>query len=54
MRSAWPTPLPDADGDLDAALARYDRERQRFGDWIVGRGRDLGASIGVRARAGAT
>jgi 2-polyprenyl-6-methoxyphenol hydroxylase-like FAD-dependent oxidoreductase len=36
-------------GDLDAALARYGSERQRFGDWIVGRGRDLGASIGVRA-----
>jgi hypothetical protein len=39
-----------ASGDLDAALARYNRERCRFGDWIVGRGRDLGASIGVRAR----
>jgi 2-polyprenyl-6-methoxyphenol hydroxylase-like FAD-dependent oxidoreductase len=39
-----------AGGDLDAALSRYDRERCRFGDWIVGRGRDLGASIGVRAR----
>lgn len=41
-----------AGDDLDAALAHYDRERRRFGDWIVGRGRDLGASIGVRARAG--
>jgi 2-polyprenyl-6-methoxyphenol hydroxylase-like FAD-dependent oxidoreductase len=40
-------------GDLDAALARYGSERQRFGDWIVGRGRDLGASIGMRASAGA-
>jgi 2-polyprenyl-6-methoxyphenol hydroxylase-like FAD-dependent oxidoreductase len=39
--------------DLDAALARYGSERQRFGDWIVGRARDLGASIGVRAGAGA-
>jgi 2-polyprenyl-6-methoxyphenol hydroxylase-like FAD-dependent oxidoreductase len=38
-------------GDLDGALAHYDRERCRFGDWIVGRGRDLGASIGVRARS---
>jgi len=38
--------------DLDAALARYDRERCDFGDWIVGRGRDLGASIGVQAKAG--
>jgi len=40
-------------GDLDAALARYGSERQRFGDWIVGRGRDLGASIGVRPATGA-
>jgi 2-polyprenyl-6-methoxyphenol hydroxylase-like FAD-dependent oxidoreductase len=39
--------------DLDAALARYGSERQRFGDWIVGRGRDLGVSIGVRASADA-
>ena len=39
-----------ARGNLDAALAHYDRERCRFGDWIVGRGRDLGASIGVQAR----
>jgi hypothetical protein len=40
-------------GDLDAALARYGSERQRFGNWIVGRGRELGASIGVRAGASA-
>jgi 2-polyprenyl-6-methoxyphenol hydroxylase-like FAD-dependent oxidoreductase len=40
-----------AGGDLDAALAHYDRDRCRFGDWIVGRGRDLGAAIGVRASA---
>jgi 2-polyprenyl-6-methoxyphenol hydroxylase-like FAD-dependent oxidoreductase len=40
-------------GDLDAALAHYGSERQRFGDWIVGRGRDLGASIGMRSGAGA-
>ena len=39
-------------GDLDVALAHYGSERQRFGDWIVGRARDLGASIGVRAVAG--
>lgn len=39
--------------DLDAALAGYDSERQRFGDWIVGRGRDLGASIGMSTAAGA-
>jgi 2-polyprenyl-6-methoxyphenol hydroxylase-like FAD-dependent oxidoreductase len=39
-------------GDLDAALAHYERERRRFGDWIVGRGRDLGATIGMRPRLG--
>jgi 2-polyprenyl-6-methoxyphenol hydroxylase-like FAD-dependent oxidoreductase len=41
------------EGDLDAALIRYGSERQRFGDWIVGCGRDLGASIGMRASTGA-
>jgi 2-polyprenyl-6-methoxyphenol hydroxylase-like FAD-dependent oxidoreductase len=40
-------------GDVDAALAHYGSERLRFGDWIVGRGRDLGASIGMRAGASA-
>jgi 2-polyprenyl-6-methoxyphenol hydroxylase-like FAD-dependent oxidoreductase len=38
-----------AEPDLDAALTRYDRERRRFGDWIVARSRDLGACIGVAA-----
>ncbi len=38
-----------AEPDLDAALAYYDRERRRFGDWIVARSRDLGACIGVSA-----
>jgi 2-polyprenyl-6-methoxyphenol hydroxylase-like FAD-dependent oxidoreductase len=37
--------------DLDAALAYYDRERRRFGDWIVARSRDLGACIGLGATA---
>lgn len=41
-----------AEPDLDAALARYDRERRRFGDWIVARSRDLGACIGVAATQG--
>jgi 2-polyprenyl-6-methoxyphenol hydroxylase-like FAD-dependent oxidoreductase len=45
--------IASSGGELDAALVRYDHERRRFGDWIVGRGRDLGASIGVRARASA-
>jgi 2-polyprenyl-6-methoxyphenol hydroxylase-like FAD-dependent oxidoreductase len=38
-----------AEPDLDAALAYYDRERRRFGDWIVARSRDLGACIGLGA-----
>jgi len=33
---------------LEAALSRYDRERRPFGDWIVERGRRLGACIGAR------
>lgn len=28
--------------DIDAALTRYDRERRRFGKWLVARGRYLG------------
>jgi 2-polyprenyl-6-methoxyphenol hydroxylase-like FAD-dependent oxidoreductase len=31
--------------DLKAALVRYDRERQRFGRWVVNRGRQLGAYL---------
>jgi 2-polyprenyl-6-methoxyphenol hydroxylase-like FAD-dependent oxidoreductase len=34
-----------ADGDLGAALARYDAERRRFGSNIVARARRLGAYI---------
>jgi len=34
-----------ADGDLDTALARYDRERRLFGSRIVARARKLGAYI---------
>jgi 2-polyprenyl-6-methoxyphenol hydroxylase-like FAD-dependent oxidoreductase len=34
-----------ANGDLDAALARYDRERRLFGSRIVDRARRLGAYI---------
>lgn len=47
------TAIAEQEDDLDAALARYNSERQRFGDWIVGRGRGLGASIGVRSGPGA-
>jgi 2-polyprenyl-6-methoxyphenol hydroxylase-like FAD-dependent oxidoreductase len=36
-----------AEPDIDTALAYYDRERRRFGDWIVARSRDLGACIGL-------
>lgn len=46
------TALSAHEGDIDAALDHYGRERRQFGDWIVGRGRDLGASIGMRAPAG--
>jgi 2-polyprenyl-6-methoxyphenol hydroxylase-like FAD-dependent oxidoreductase len=34
-----------ARGDMSAALARYDAARREFGDWIVARSRQLGASI---------
>jgi 2-polyprenyl-6-methoxyphenol hydroxylase-like FAD-dependent oxidoreductase len=37
-----------ANDDLDQALKYYDLERRRFGEWIVGRGRDMGAWIGQR------
>lgn len=37
--------LQAADGDLDAALARYDRGRRLFGTRIVARARRLGAYI---------
>jgi 2-polyprenyl-6-methoxyphenol hydroxylase-like FAD-dependent oxidoreductase len=33
------------DGDVQAALARYDRERRMFGNWVVARGRYLGARL---------
>ena len=34
--------LLSAGDDIDAALMRYDRERRRFGKWLVARGRYLG------------
>ena len=34
--------LVAAGNDVDAALARYDGERRRFGRWLVARGRHLG------------
>jgi 2-polyprenyl-6-methoxyphenol hydroxylase-like FAD-dependent oxidoreductase len=37
--------LLTANGDIDAALARYGSERRRFGDWLVARGRYLGAYL---------
>ncbi len=46
------TAISENGDDIDAALDHYGRERQRFGDWIVSRGRDLGASIGMRAGNG--
>ena len=40
--------IADAGDDLGAALARYDREQRRLGDWMVARGRQMGASIRTR------
>lgn len=37
-------------GELDAALAAYDRSRRRFGAWLVARGRSLGAYIEARLK----
>jgi 2-polyprenyl-6-methoxyphenol hydroxylase-like FAD-dependent oxidoreductase len=39
--------------DIAAALARYDADRQRFGTWLVARGRYLGAWLGAEAGDGA-
>lgn len=44
--------LADALGeerDIAAALARYDAERRRFGNWLVARGRYLGAWLEAEA-----
>jgi 2-polyprenyl-6-methoxyphenol hydroxylase-like FAD-dependent oxidoreductase len=41
--------LAAAPDNLDQALAQYNCERRRFGDWIVTRGRDMGAWIGKQA-----
>ena len=40
--------IGEAGDDLAAALARYDRERRLLGDWLVARGRGMGASIKTR------
>jgi 2-polyprenyl-6-methoxyphenol hydroxylase-like FAD-dependent oxidoreductase len=37
--------ISQADGALGTALARYDRERRRFGDFVVARSRTFGAYI---------
>jgi len=37
--------LAAADGDIEAALERYDRERRLFGSRLVARGRRIGAYI---------
>ena len=37
--------IADADGDLNAALARYDGERRPFGTRVLARARRLGAYI---------
>ena len=40
--------IADAGDDLGAALLHYDREQRRLGDWMVARGRQMGASIRTR------
>jgi 2-polyprenyl-6-methoxyphenol hydroxylase-like FAD-dependent oxidoreductase len=41
-----------ADRDIEAALARYDHARRRFGHWLVARGRHLAAHVtGPHGRA---
>ncbi len=40
--------LLSAGSDIDAALMRYDRERRRFGKWLVARGRYLGRYLEAR------
>jgi hypothetical protein len=42
--------INDADGDLTAGLARYDRDRRVLGDWLVARGRRMGALIKSRPK----
>lgn len=42
--------LASSGGDLAAALARYDRERRRFGSLLVERGRRLGAYLDAQRR----
>lgn len=37
--------LLSAGSDIDAALMHYDRERRRFGRWLVARGRYLGGYL---------
>ena len=37
--------LQSAGNDIDTALLRYDRERRRFGQWLVARGRYLGGYL---------
>jgi len=42
--------ISDTGGDLTAGLARYDRERRLLGDWLVARGRRMGALIKSRPK----
>jgi 2-polyprenyl-6-methoxyphenol hydroxylase-like FAD-dependent oxidoreductase len=42
--------LAASGGDVAAALARYDRERRRFGGWLVARGRRLGTYLEAQHR----
>ncbi len=45
MRRLWRMPFSAGSGDLDAALATYDRERRDFGSKLVAYARQLGAHL---------
>jgi 2-polyprenyl-6-methoxyphenol hydroxylase-like FAD-dependent oxidoreductase len=40
--------LATSSGDADAALQRYNDQRQSYGAWLVERGRHIGATISDR------
>lgn len=42
--------LREAGDDVDAGLQRYEQAQLRLGEWIVGRGRQLGGYVGARMR----
>jgi 2-polyprenyl-6-methoxyphenol hydroxylase-like FAD-dependent oxidoreductase len=43
--------LTASNGNLAAGLARYDRERRQFGNWLVSHGRYLGSHVEAQIRS---